>query len=152
MQVCVELVAGDFQRECGGRGHADPHTRTPLARTAFASHQCRRTHCQVRVCVRALCACVHACVRACVCMRACMRACVHACVRACVRLVLLYVCVFPTFTLFFFVCVVVRSDAGRHVIKSFNILMLKVLENSDRTSSFYVLLRFLTTHTVGTVL
>lgn len=37
-----------------------------------------------------------------------------------------------------------HSDAGRHVVKSLNILMLKVLENADRSSSFFVLLKFLT--------
>lgn len=37
-----------------------------------------------------------------------------------------------------------QSDAGKHVVKSINILMLAVLESADRTSSFHVLLKFLT--------
>ena len=36
-----------------------------------------------------------------------------------------------------------QTEAGRHVVKSLNILMLKVLENADRTSSFFVLLKLL---------
>src|SRR5262245_31009300 len=34
-----------------------------------------------------------------------------------------------------------NSEAGRHVVKSLNILMLKVLENANRTSSFVVLIQ-----------